>query len=187
MPKIGDVARAKDIGQKDECKYIYIACPGCGAERWIRKGYFERGKTKGFCMKCIQKMLVRSHTGRMTNPRVGGKREMHPAWKGGRFKSLGYIHIRLKEDDFFYPMAVAGCVREHRLVMARSLNRCLLPWEVVHHKNGIKDDNRLENLQLLPGSTPHLVDTTIKRYVKKLEKIILNQHEVIKWLSGITL
>jgi hypothetical protein len=75
-------------------------------------------------------------------------------WKGGKTRDSkdGYVFVYLYPDDFFYHMARRGYVREHRLIMAKHLNRCLQNWEVVHHKNGIKNDNRIENLEL---STSH--------------------------------
>lgn len=48
-----------------------------------------------------------------------------------------------------------GRIMEHRLVMEEKIGRRLRPEEVVHHMNHVRDDNRPENLMLLPDQAAH--------------------------------
>jgi len=65
----------------------------------------------------------------------------------------GYI----REYNPFHPNASRrGLVMQHRLVMERHLGRILLRGEVVHHHNGDRKDNRLENLELLHSQVAHM-------------------------------
>ena len=81
------------------------------------------------------------------HPYFGKRRENAPHWKGGRIKTFqGYIYI-LKPN---HPNSnKEGYIKEHRYIMSEYLKRPLKSWEEVHHKNGIRDDNRIENLELI--------------------------------------
>lgn len=78
----------------------------------------------------------------------------NPNWRGGRHRYMvtGYVVVAPVPDEFASMRTKNGTVLEHRLVMAQSLGRSLLRHESVHHINGVKDDNRIENLQLRAGS-----------------------------------
>ena len=68
-----------------------------------------------------------------------------------RYTTRGYIEVWKPN----HPMAQkSGYLMEHRLLMAEHLGRMLTSKEVVHHLNGIKDDNRLANLELM-GAVEH--------------------------------
>lgn len=77
----------------------------------------------------------------------------HRSWKGGRHVTKeGYSQVFVAENDPLRCMAqVGGYVPEHRLVVARLLGRPLERHESVHHINGQRTDNRIENLQLRQG------------------------------------
>lgn len=70
---------------------------------------------------------------------------------------------RIKTDDGYiivyrpkHPMCNSiGYILEHRLIMSEHLGRLLNRKEVVHHKNHIKDDNKIENLMLIESLSKH--------------------------------
>ena len=93
----------------------------------------------------------------------------------------GYIRMPIYPDDSYIAMA-AHCkngedrhywITEHRYVMAQHLGRCLKSWEVVHHINGDKTDNRIENLEILMGKDSrqtHMAFTLLQQENEVLRK-----------------
>ncbi len=87
------------------------------------------------------------------NAKKGSKEEKNPNWKGGRYQeSDGYI--MLKRPDHIMANC-RGYIKEHRIVMEKHIGRTLMAEEVVHHINGKRSDNRIENLQLFPDEISH--------------------------------
>lgn len=78
---------------------------------------------------------------------MSGRR--HGRWKGGRVSIGAYVGVMPEEGSQYESMRIgSGYILEHRLVMAKKLGRLLTRHETVHHINGKKNDNRVENLQL---------------------------------------
>lgn len=158
MQELGLIRKATEIGYGGDSRFIWLGCIDCGRPRWVRlKAKNEPSFLR--CRKCANSKIIRA------------RGEEHHNWKGGRYKTkAGYVLVRLQPDDFFYSMVKKdGNVLEHRLVMAGSLQRCLLPWEIVHHLNGIRGDNRIENLELLPAPYKHDALTRLATRVERLE------------------
>lgn len=138
------------------------------SDKWTKEGdtwwyHFKNGvKTRGKLVKCeldgcpnYRLTIPSRKEGRVfcskkcsgnAPERTVHKGFKHYNWNGGRVNAKGYIRVYCPE----HPHAVAGkYVLEHRLIMEQKLGRHLEPYERVHHKNGIKDDNRPENLALV--------------------------------------
>jgi len=94
-------------------------------------------------IKPSEKLRLKTHFEKLNLNRMG---ENHPAWKGGRYiNKEGYVIVRKSGRPW----------KEHRWVMFQHLGRELEVWEEVNHINGIKDDNRLENLEIIYSEHKH--------------------------------
>lgn len=121
-------------------------CPGCG-KQWI-PSYRGKGQRPIHCSKSCGKLSFHR-----ANPDIW-KGKGGISWKGGRTRTRdGYVMV-LAADHQSVQGTTQRYVREHRLVMEKVLGRPLKRGEEVHHKNGIRDDNRSENLELWTHSQP---------------------------------
>jgi hypothetical protein len=123
---------------------IFWPCKKCGKKHWRLLSDIKRKTSKFLCRKCFNEYMSSTMGDQRWN------------WKNGIRKknAFGYIEIRISKKDPFIVMAKSGqFVLEHRYVMAKHLKRPLNNWELVHHKNCIKDDNQIENLQLVTLKT----------------------------------
>tara|TARA_R110000764_G_scaffold38462_1_gene85216 strand:+ start:392 stop:1117 length:726 start_codon:yes stop_codon:yes gene_type:complete len=143
-------------------KYNSIEYPVDQIQDWIE----SQGKTQQWIADKLQVTLDPRVTAKLiykvckkhqikcqrTGPRSG---EGHPEWKGGRILNKdGYIEVYSPDS----PMRRKRTpyVLEHRLVVSKSLGRPLTRQEVVHHIDGNKQNNAIENLELFQNNAEHL-------------------------------
>lgn len=122
---------------------------GCGGEtNIVQSNHTARGLIKGTYRRFVQGHALK------------GRRGIAAAqYKGGRLLRDGYVFILVQPDHPYFCMArkfgYSFYIREHRLVMAEYLHRPLRDDEIVHHRNEIRNDNRLENLALFQDTGAH--------------------------------
>jgi hypothetical protein len=105
------------------------------------------------------------HSSPLTEFKKGERcKEKHPQWKGGKHYCNGYIAVLAPE----HPNSnKRGRIYEHRLVIEDKIGRYLTKNESVHHINGIKTDNRLENLVVCKSQKEHYSHHDLERKVNK--------------------
>lgn len=106
------------------------------------------------------------------------KGEKSATWNGGRIKdSLGYIRYYAPS----HPFTNGKYILEHRLIMEKKLGRYLKKDEHIHHINGIKNDNRIENLELLSASEHRQRHPIDKQILKERMKFALKFRHPIRY------
>lgn len=128
---------------------------------WVKypKGVRRRGEVRTCADENCGKEFIAAawlktrFCGRSCGMRYAGSKQErkrgpeNPNWKGGRTDwPGGYIALRVDDGEGGRTYKL-----EHRVVMEQHLGRPLDPKETVHHLNGIKHDNRIENLELWAG------------------------------------
>lgn len=133
-------------------------CENCGSAYYVPGWHLKKVGGGRFCSRYCSNIsrkgekMTEEHKNKISESHA--KMEKSHAWRGGRIKRGGYILIYMPDHKY---VNCSGYVREHRLKMERKLNRYLSPREVVHHIDGDRSNNKLNNLMLFPSNKEHIV------------------------------
>ena len=153
----------KNMSQKDICEKLGIAS---GYMSRLFKRYNIPKRKMGYWLPDRVKPIyeikigenIHSVTGKQTN-------------------SNGYVLLRIKSHP---KSSRDGLIMEHRVVMEQKLGRYLKDSEIVHHKNEIKNDNRIENLEVMERGKHtrlhHLGSKRSKEFKTRMVKSARKRH-----------
>ena len=152
-PKGGTCVNCKEFHQYIEKKSL--CCMSCYAKK-----YYEKNKER-ICSRTSKNIRDKTRIKRglpLDHPDLKAKSGM------GHKGKDGYIYITRKGHPNSWncmgtrkngkPHIYEGRIQEHTWVMSQHLGRPLTKFESVHHKNGVRDDNRIENLELWHRGQP---------------------------------
>lgn len=123
----------KSEGSSEHGQTTWLCQCDCGNMGHVATGTLRDGGSKS--CGCLTKDKARQRHG-----------PLHSQYTNGRTNKEGYVLLSDKRD---HPNAnKRGRILEHTFVMSEYLGRPIMPGETIHHKNGVRDDNRIENLEL---------------------------------------
>lgn len=160
-------AKRKTLGLKRNLTIVNKNCEQCGT-------HFKYGRTKSkrFCsVKCVGE----SKRKYLNIPKCLAEADRKLD------KNLGYVRIYVP----MHPRAnTRGYVYEHIVIAEQSIDRSLLKNEIVHHKNGVRWDNRPQNLEVMDKMEHAELGGQREEDIKDLEYIHpFNENERPEWYS----
>lgn len=153
---VGNICRPCRYQKRKE-NHKYLPCQSCG-----REGFMKMNIKLGLCNTCLRKKREIEEPG-FKEKRILLNRIMHRKYRGKDVNAPlrvpkgiwtnkeGYVLLFKQGHPNASPK---GSLAQHTYVMSEHLGRPLRKGESVHHKNGIRDDNRIENLELWDRNQP---------------------------------
>ncbi len=145
-------------------------------EECLKRQRVRQAALKHPCPTCGVPISHAAQYCRKHNPhKLSG--DKHPRWRGGRSSGGGgYIKIMRKE----HPRAdIYGYVLEHIFVWEEANDKLLPAGWVIHHLNGIRDDNRPKNLMALPNMKHNRILQAKAKRIQELEALLNGQSQLL--------